>query len=211
MVVGLPEGPNYPGHSPHTNHFLPCSPLNDRRKAAPASSKSVACILFSCLSLAHLLIFFLLMSGNVHPNPCPISTCSVCAGNAIWWGRSVQCCTCSYWVYLKCSLLFFSRFSTLTLSVALRSLFSFQQVQYAQVFPLKPAPFCKLFAGIGNTKKSLTFLLLLSDSRSVLATLSSPPSFLLLQSLAGAILSLFLIYQAKMGPRTLVSPRQPLG
>ena len=71
------------------------------------------------------------------------------------------------------------------LSVALRLLFPFRQAQYAPVFPLKPAPFCTLFAGLGNTIKSAIFvsLLLLSDSRSVLATLSSPPPFLLSQTL----------------------------
>ena len=69
------------------------------------------------------------------------------------------------------------------LCVALRPLFPFRQVQYAQVFPLKPAPFCTLFAGLGGTIKSAISLLLLSDSRSVLATLSSPPSFLLSQTL----------------------------
>ena len=53
--------------------------------------------------------------------------------------------------------------------------------QYAQVFPLKPAPFCKLFANLGGTNKTAAFLL--SDSCSVLNTLSSPPSFLLPQSL----------------------------
>ena len=50
------------------------------------------------------------------------------------------------------------------------------------VFPLKPAPFCTLFAGLGSTIKSAIFLLL-SDSRSVLATLFSPPPFLLSQTL----------------------------
>ena len=69
------------------------------------------------------------------------------------------------------------------LFVALRPLFPFQQAQYAQVFPLKPAPFCMLFAGLGSTNKSAIFLLFLSDSRSVLAALSSPPSFLLSQTL----------------------------
>ena len=69
------------------------------------------------------------------------------------------------------------------LSVTLRPLFPFQQAQYVQVFPMKPAPFCMLFAGLGSTNKFATFLLLLSDSRSVLATLSSPPSFLLPQTL----------------------------
>ena len=68
------------------------------------------------------------------------------------------------------------------LSVALRPLFPFLQAQYAQVFPLKPAPFCTLFAGFGSTNKSATSLLL-SDSRFVLAALSSPPSFLLSQTL----------------------------
>ena len=69
------------------------------------------------------------------------------------------------------------------LSVALRPLFLSRQAQYAQVFPLKPAPFCTLFAGVGSTNKSAISLLLLSDSCSVLATLSSPPSFLLSQTL----------------------------
>ena len=69
-----------------------------------------------------------------------------------------------------------------TLSVALTPLFPFQQAQYTQVFPLKPAPLCKLFAGLGNPNKSAIFLLL-SDSRSVLAALYFPPSFLLPQTL----------------------------
>ena len=70
------------------------------------------------------------------------------------------------------------------LSVALRPLSSFWQAHYAQVFPLKPAPFCTLFAALGTTNKSAIFSsLLLSDSCSVLATLSSPPSFLLSQTL----------------------------
>ena len=52
------------------------------------------------------------MSGNVYPNPCLVFPCSACAGNVTWRGRSVQCCTCSNWVLLKCSLLSFSRFRT---------------------------------------------------------------------------------------------------
>ena len=54
--------------------------------------------------------------------------------------------------------------------VALRPLFPFQQAQLFQVFPLKPAPFCTLFAGLGRTNKS-AISLLLSDSR--LSVLSS--------------------------------------
>ena len=40
-----------------------------------------------------------------------------------------------------------------------------------------------LYAGLGSTNKSATFLLLLSDSCSVLTSLSFPPSFLLFQTL----------------------------
>ena len=114
MAVGLLEGPSYSGHSPRTNHFLPCSPWTTAEGQHTASLKSVA--LFSCLSLARLrlLIFLLLlMSGNVHPSSGPVFPCSMCAGNVTWWGRSVQCCTCSKWIHLKYSLLSFTKFKTL--------------------------------------------------------------------------------------------------
>ena len=62
------------------------------------------------------------------------------------------------------------------LSVALRPLFPFRQAQYAQVFPLKPAPFCTLFAGLGSTSKS-AISLLFSYYRTLV--LSSPPCPLL--------------------------------
>ena len=62
------------------------------------------------------------------------------------------------------------------LSVALKPLFPFRQAQYAQVFPLKPAPFCTLFAGLGNTIKSAIFLLF---SSCLTLVLSSPPCSLL--------------------------------
>ena len=114
MVVGLPEGPSYSGHPLHTNHFFAVLPLNDRRKVARSLFKIGLSSLFSCLSLARLLILLLvLMSGNVDPNPCPVFSCSVCAGNVTWRGRSVQCGTCSNWVHLRCLLLSFSRFRTL--------------------------------------------------------------------------------------------------
>ena len=51
------------------------------------------------------------------------------------------------------------RFSPTALSVALRPIFPFKQAQYVQVFPLKPAPFCMLLAGLGSTNKSAIFLL----------------------------------------------------
>ena len=114
MAVALSEGLSYPGHSPHTKHFFAVQPLNDRRRVACSFFKIGLFSLFSCLSLARpLILLLLLMSGNVDLNPCPIFPCLVCAGNVTWQGRLVQCCTCSNWVHLKCSLLSFSRFRIL--------------------------------------------------------------------------------------------------
>ena len=62
------------------------------------------------------------------------------------------------------------------LPVALRPLYLFRQAQYVPVFPLKPAPFCTLFAGFGSTNKSATFLLF---SSYLTLVLSSPPCPLL--------------------------------
>ena len=62
------------------------------------------------------------------------------------------------------------------LSVALTPLFPFRQAQYAQVSPLKPAPFCTLFAGLGSTNKSDISLLF---SYYLTLVLSSPPCPLL--------------------------------
>ena len=50
-------------------------------------------------------------------------------------------------------------FLPIAFSVALRPIFSFRQARYVQVFLLKPAPFCTLFTGLGNTNKSATSLL----------------------------------------------------
>ena len=109
-----------PSHKPF---FLLCCSLNDRRRAAHRLFEIGPLFLFSPASLARLLIFLLLMmSGNVHPNPGPIFPCSVRADNETWRGRSVQCCTCSKRVRLKCLLFSFSKFKTyeaLTLGVIL--------------------------------------------------------------------------------------------
>ena len=101
--------------------FSLCCLLNDRRRAAHSFFKigRVFFLFFSCPSLARLrlLIFlFLLMSGNVHPNPGPIFPCSVCAENVAWRSKSVQCCTCSKWVHLRCSQLSLSKFRALDTS-----------------------------------------------------------------------------------------------
>ena len=112
-AVGLSKSLVTPGTPLTQTIFSPCRPLNDLRKAARSLFKiDRLSSLFSCFSLARLLIL-LLMIGNVHPNFFPVFSCSLCAGNVTWRGRSVQCCTCSNWVHLKCSLLSFSRFGTL--------------------------------------------------------------------------------------------------
>ena len=102
--------------------FSLCCPLNDRRRAAHSIYKIgrlSSLFLFSCPTLALLcllILLLLLMSGNVHPNPGPIFPCSVCAGNVTWRGKSVQCCTCSKWVHLRCSQLSLSKFRALASS-----------------------------------------------------------------------------------------------
>ena len=100
------------------------------------------------------------------------------------------------------------------LFVALRPLFPFQQAQYVLVFPLKPAPFCTLFSGLGSSNKSAISLLLLSDSRSPRHHFLSSIFPLILNSVAnqaGTVLSLLLFYQDTMGPRTLVFPGERRG
>ena len=53
------------------------------------------------------------MNDNVYPNPDPNFPCSVYVGNVTWKCRSMQCCTCSKCIHLRCLLLSFSRFNTL--------------------------------------------------------------------------------------------------
>ena len=103
------------------------------------------------------------------------------------------------------------------LSVALRPLFPSRQAQYVPVFPLKPAPFCTLFAGLGSTSKSAISLLFSYYLTLVLSSLPCPllhlSSCLKLRmaDLAGTVFCLLLFYQATMGPRTFVSPGERHG
>ena len=115
MAVGLPESPVYPGHSP--SFFRYAAPWMTAEGQHTASIKSVACFYrffsSSLPTLAFLRLLILLMSSNVHPNPGPIFPCSVCAGNVTCRGKSVQCCSCSKWVHLRCSQLSLSNFRAL--------------------------------------------------------------------------------------------------
>ena len=82
------------------------------------------------------------------------------------------------------------------LSVALRPLFPFRQAQYAQVFPLKSALFCTLFACLGSTIQSTISLLF---SYYLILVLSSPPCTLL-------HLSSYLKLCGRSGRNCLLSP-----
>ena len=96
------------------------------------------------------------------------------------------------------------------LSVASKPLFPFQQTQCAQVSLLKPAPFCKLFAGWSRQHQQVchfSCLLLLSESRSFLTTLFSPSSFLLPQSLWQELLSLSCSIRLQWVPGHLFLPK----
>ena len=81
------------------------------------------------------------------------------------------------------------------LSVALRPLFPFRQAQFVPVFPLKPAPFRTLFAGLGSTNKSAISLLF----SYLTLVLSSPPCPLL-------HLSCYLKLCGRSGRSCLLSP-----
>ena len=87
------------------------------------------------------------------------------------------------------------------LSVALKPLFPFRQAQYVPVFPLKPAPFCTLFAGLGSTNKSAISILF---SSCLTLALSSPPCPLL-------HLSSHLKLCGRSGRNCLLSPPVLLG
>ena len=93
-------------------------------------------------------------------------------------------------------------------AVAPRPLFPFRQAQYVQVFPVKSAPFCTLFAGLGSLTKPTTSLFLQSDSPFVFATLSSLPSFLLPQTLWQKLSSFFSCFiRLQWVPRHSFLPR----
>ena len=101
-----------------------------------------------------------------------------------------------------------SAFLLTALFVALRPPFVIRRNRCIQAFLLKPAPFCKLFANLCSTNKSVTSLSFSPlNSRSVLATLSSPPSFLLSYTLWliwQELFSLSLYCYVTMGPRSLL-------
>ena len=87
--------------------------------------------------------------------------------------------------------------------MALRPPFPYRQTQYVEVFPLKPAPFCKLFAGLASTNKSAISSLLLSlcPCHPVLSSV-----FSFTANFLGKTVFSLLYSQATVSPRTLISP-----
>ena len=71
-LLAFPRVPVIPDTPLIQTIFSPCSPLYERSLFEIGLSS-----------------FPLLMSGNVHPNPCPIFPCLVCAGNVTWRSRLV--------------------------------------------------------------------------------------------------------------------------
>ena len=107
-MLAFPRVPVTPGNPLHFFAMLPPEQPQKGSTQLLQNRSLVSLFLFSCPSLGLLrllILLLLLMSGNVHPNPDPIFSCSVCAGNVTWRGKSVQCCTCSKWVPLMCSQL----------------------------------------------------------------------------------------------------------
>ena len=109
------------------------------------------------------------------------------------------------WYSGQTALFFLARvapaFLPTALTVASRPLFPFRQAQYVQVFPLKPAPFYTLFAGLGSTNKPVISLLF---SYCLTLVLSLPPCPLL-------HLSSYLKLCGRSGRSCLLSPPVPSG
>ena len=72
------RGSQLPRALPSHKHFLLCCTMNDCRRAARGSLKSVACLFSSPTFLLPVILLHLLMSGNVYPNPGPVIPCSAC-------------------------------------------------------------------------------------------------------------------------------------
>ena len=84
---------------------------------------------------------------------------------------------------------------------AMRPLFPFGQAQFAQVFLLKPAPFWKLFTGLGSPNDSAIFLLLLPYPRHSALSSVFPFTSNSLADLAETVFCLHQYYQATISPR----------
>ena len=69
--------------------------------------------IYSILSLL-LILMLLFISGNIHPNPGSIDSCSICTHGVTWGYRSVQCVNHSLWVHHSCTGLSFSEFQKIS-------------------------------------------------------------------------------------------------
>ena len=76
------------------------------------------------------------------------------------------------------------------------------------VFPMKPAPFFKLSAGLGSTNMSAFFLFFSSSLRLSLCFQHTVLLPQLLAKLAGTIFSHMFYYHSTMGPRKFISSKK---
>ena len=88
--------------------------------------------------------------------------------------------------------------------VVLRPPFPIRPAQFVQVFPLKPAPFCKLSAGLGSTKRSAIPLRLSLCPCHFVFFFVFPFTANSLAQLAETVFSILRHYEATIGPWTFI-------
>ena len=118
MAVGLPKGPSYPRHSPCTTIFLPYCLLNVLQKSSTQLLQNRSPVFSLLLPLScppsSPTLDEQQRSSQFWSHLSPFSVC----WNCDLAGRSVQCCTCSKWVHLRCLLLSLFKLRTLGSSYA---------------------------------------------------------------------------------------------
>ena len=136
----------------------------------------------------------------IPPFPLHVLALILLSFTKVWLSLTLTFSSMKIWYSGQTALFLLARaapaFLPTALSVALRPLFPFRQPRYVQVFPLKPAPFCTLFAGLGSTNKPATSL---PFSYHLTLVLSSPPCPLL-------HLSFYLKLCGRSGRNCLLSP-----
>ena len=173
------------------------------RLIAPSPATSRPPYSFSSLEPAFL-------HRGIHPSPCsrsdpPLPRQGVASVTltlshlTIWWSKLMTL----FLLFLAKAVL---EYLPIALFMELRPLLPFRKIQFAhQVFPLKPAPFCKLPAGHGSTNKSAVSAapFLNPRHRFLLRLLFYPKLWLIWQALSSLF---YFTIKTSIGPRTLVSP-----
>ena len=141
-------------------------------------------LLLGRLSLFSLSLLFEICFPSRWSPPLPLHALALISLSLVkmWHLLTLTLCPLKTWYSEQMALFLFRlakaapAFLLTALSVALRPLFPFWQAQHFQIFSLKPAPFCTLFADLGSINKSAISLLF---SYYLTLVLSSPPCPLL--------------------------------